>query len=112
MRIRVLARYVKVYNRRLGHAVRYNRGDTFDADELEPNVLGQLRMTMGPRDGSKALKRLINEHGREWSARETATDKIDWKEPAWFKSQLIPAVEVIHLVKEPRDKRGRFTKEK
>lgn len=108
--VRVLARYVKVFNRRLRQAVRYHRGDTIPVDDLEPGVLAHLLATFGPRDGSKALGRLLDEHGAHWEARDKDGRK-DWQEPDWFKSQIIPAVEFVHHHKQPRDAHGRFEKE-
>ena len=108
--VRVLARYVKVYNRRLRQAVRYHRGDLIAVEDLEPMALTQLLLTMGPRDGSKTLKRLIAEHGFEWEQRD-ADGKADWREPAWFASQMIPAVEFYARHKQPRGADGRFEKE-
>ena len=108
--IRVLARYVKVYNRRLGQSVRYHRGDLIATEDLDPGTLTKLFMTMGPRDGSKTLKRLIQEHGEEWEARDT-DGKQDWREPAWFSSTIIPAVEFHNRHKQARDAHGRFEKE-
>ena len=112
MKLRVLAKFIEVYNRRIGGTVRYERGDVIVADDFEPSVVHHLFLTLGPRDGSDAVNRLIEEHGREWTRRE-ADGKQDWREPAWFRSRLIPAVEEYnpHAHLPPRDEHGRFIHE-
>ena len=93
-KVRVLAKYVKVHNRRLNRAVRYVRGDVFAVEDLEPAAMQQLFETYGPRDGRGQLRKLIAEHGAAWRARDTS-GKMDWREPAWFQSGMIPAVDFV-----------------
>lgn len=93
MKLRILANWTEPFNRRLGVYVRYVRGDVVDADDFEPDVVLHLTETEGPRDMSEALGRLIAEHGEEWEARDR-DGKMDWREPAWYRSRKIPAAEV------------------
>ena len=118
-RLKVFARFITTHNRRLGSAVTYRRGDVIQTEDLEPQVLQHLVGVLLPRGGSKSLKKLIEEHGKEFEARDS-DGKKDWKEPAWFKSSLYPAVDFVssktHVPKvhhhlPPRDEHGRFEKE-
>ena len=118
MKIRFLCKFAEPFNRRLMRNVRYVRGDVADHDDFEPAVLQHLFST-GPRDQSEALGKLVQEHGEEWQRRDK-DGKQDWREPAWFRSRMIPGVEfynppkkkpTLHTHLPPRDAHGRFEKE-
>ena len=106
--LRVLAGRVGVYNRTLKMHVRYRRGQVINADDLEPSVVKHLLVSPVLRDGSKGLKRLIEDHGEEWSNLPDAAAKANFMLPTWFEKQIIPAADYIppHVVM--RAKNGRF----
>ena len=88
VKMRVYCRYLKL-RLKDGSVRRLKRGDEIHRGDVDPGSAAAADTFYGPRDGSEALKKMIaaarkegrDEHGR-WKGIE---------EPAWFRSQTIPA---------------------
>lgn len=95
MKVKVLARYVKLKRHDLpGGTVKYVRGDTFEADDHDTASVASLMSSYGPRDGSTALNKLISECSHQYEGK-SKEEKKAFSPPAWYKSQLYPAIEVV-----------------
>ena len=102
MKFRVLAKYVKLTRHSPlhpgGEVVRYVRGDVFDGDDHNLAAVCGLCDTYCPTDGSEALGRLIQDDAgkiEDESPKRKRSKVEEYKEPAWFRRQVIPAIEPV-----------------
>ena len=67
---------------------RFMRGDIVPLDEVDEGHVLLANHVYGPRDGTKALAKLIEEARHE--GRDSRGRWIGIEEPGWYKAQIIP----------------------